>query len=289
MTYGRDYQNTTTYTLKFTDNNHNVEYFSSDSVITVGVKTNGFEYLAKALSREKKNIVIDVDQLNINLSKGKAAIPSSLLKSQIIHSLGYRGKDITLSPATINLSWNKLYSKKVKVINNSVFKFRQPYNIYSEPEMMISDVVIEGSKNEIAKIDSLQTKPIVYNNIDRSGIFLVPLDLNLPSGVMCRIKSIPIKIHCEKYTEDIASVNVKVLLNDDYRNIKVLPKQVKVRYRIAIKDYEKVQNKDFNAFVLCSDEVLERSDKLKVNLTNIPDYVKIVSIYPKKVEYILFK
>lgn len=289
VTYGRDYQHSISYTLKFTDNEHKVEYFTQDSVITVGVKTNGFEFLAKSSARNKKNIVIDVDKLNINLSKGNAAVPSSQLKTQIMQNLGYRGVDITVSPATINLSWNKLYSKRVKVINTCEFKFERPYGNYSEPELMTQDVVIEGAKSEISKVNSIKTKPIVYNNINKSGIFLVPLDLDLPSGVTCRMKSVPIRIYAEKYTENVAMLPVKVLRYEDYRNIKVLPKQVKVRYRVAVKDFAKVNEKEFNAFVLCSDDAMAKSDKLKVNLSNIPDYVKVVSIYPQKVEYILFK
>lgn len=289
ITYSKEYQHNATYTLVFLDKEHKVDYFSADSVITVSIKTNGFEYLAKNSARNKKNILIDVDKLNINLSKGKATIPSSQLKNQILNNLGYRGVDITVSPSNINLYWNKVYSKKVKVVNNCEFKFEKPYDMYSQPQLLFKDIVIEGSKQQLDKVDSICTKNLIYKNINKSGIFIVPLDLDLPSGVTCQTKNIPIQIQTEKYTENIATIPIKVIRYEDYRNIKVLPKQVKIRYRVAIKDFTKINEKEFNAFVICSDEAMAKGNKLKINISNVPDYVKIVSVFPQKVEYILFK
>ncbi|MBO6117578.1 MAG: hypothetical protein J6P44_03445 [Bacteroidales bacterium] len=290
ITYGRDYQHSISYSVTFTDSNNRAEYHTSDSVITVGVKTNGFEYLVKGRTRHKKHIVVDIDKLNINLSKGKVTIPTSRLKPQIMQILGIRGTDISLSPSNIELTWNKLYSKRIKIVNKCTFKFEKPYDAYYPADILIDEAIIEGNEKDIAKIQSVSTQQLVYNNINKTSVFLVPLDLSqLPDGVTCRLKNVPIKITAEKYTENVVSLPVKVVRYEDYRNIKVLPKEVKLRYRIAVKDYAKVNDKNFNAFVLCSDQAMSKSKKLKVNITNVPEYVRITDIYPQKVEYILFK
>jgi len=289
ITYGGNYQHNITCTINFIDSEHKVEYFTPDSVITIGVKANGFEYLFKRSNFDRQTIDIDVDKLNINLSKGKAKIMSSILKNQILEKLDYRGIDISITPPTIDLRWNNVYSKKVKIINRTKFKCKKPYELYTEPEIMMTDIVIEGQKKQIEKINSINTKPITYENIDKSGIFLVPLDLELDNGITYRMNSVPIRIHVEKYTENVAILPVSVVRYENYRNIKLLPKQVKLRYRVAIKDFTKINEKQFNAFVLCSDENMSINDRLKVNISGIPDYVKVVSVYPQKVEYILFK
>lgn len=289
ITYGGNYQHNITYTIRFVDSEHKVEYFTADSVITVGVKANGFEYLFRNSHFDKQTIDIDVDKLNIDLSKGRAKIMSSLLKNQISDKLDYRGVDISITPPTIDLSWTKVYSKKVKVINQTKFKCQKPYELYTDPEILMPEVVIEGQKAQIEKINSVKTKAITYENIDKSGIFIVPLDLDLDNGITYRLNSVPIRIHVEKYTENVAMLPISVVRYESYRNIKVFPKQVKLRYRVAIKDFTKINEKQFNAFVLCSDENMASSDRLKVNLSGIPDYVRVVSVYPQKVEYILFK
>ena len=290
ITYGREYQHSVVYTINFIDNTNKVEYHTQDSIITIGITTNGFAFLARNLNNDKKHITINVEKLNINLSKGKATIPSSRFKDQITKILDIRGQDISITPANINLTWRKLYSKKVNIVNTCSFKFKKTYNNYFPPELLIKQAVIEGNANDISKINQINTKPIVFENIFGSGVFLAPLDLaTLPKGVNCHLKSVPIKLTTERYTENTIELPVKVIRYEDYRNIKVLPKKVKVRYSFAIKDYKKVNQREFNAFVICSDEAMQKRSKLKVTIGNVPDYVRIVNVYPEKVEYILFK
>ena len=290
ITYGKDYQHTISYTVKFVDSSNRVEYRTQDTVLTVGIRTNGFEFLARLNAKRKQNIVIDIDKLDINLSKGKATVQTSRLKTQIMQSAGLRGMDISISPATVDLTWNKIYSKQVTVVNRGVFKFKKPYAQYAEPELLADKVTIEGPEDELRKTDTVYTCSTVFNNIDRNCIFLLPLDLSsLGSGVTCRLKNIPVKVLTEKYTENVISIPVKVVRYEDYRNIKVLPANVKVRYRIAIKDFNKINQKDITAYVLCSNQAMENHSKLKINLNNVPDYIDVVNIYPEKAEYILYK
>lgn len=290
ITYGKDYEYSIFCPVSFIDGENRVEYFTQDSVLTLTVKTNGFNFLVKSAAVKKQHLTLVVDKLNIDLAKGRASVNTSRFKSQILSNLGFHGVEVNLLPSTINLSWNKLYSKRVKVVNNCEFNFQRPYKEYYPAELLTKEVVIEGPKADIINIDSICTQSIVYNNINKNTVFLVPLQLiDLPKSITCRLKSVPIRISTEKYTEDIAFLDVKPVRFEDYKSIKILPKQVKVRYLVAIKDYKKVNAKDINAYVLCSEDNLKENSKLKVYLTNVPKYIRIVSIVPEDVEYILFK
>ncbi len=290
ITYGKEYEHSVSYPVSFMDKDNKVEYFTQDSIITLTIKTNGFNFLAKNTFNSKKHLTIDVDKLNIDLSKGKVSIASSRIRSQIINHLGFRGMDVSISPTTIDLTWNKMYSKKVKIVSKCRFYFEKPFEAYLAPQLLVDEVIIEGSKNDISSIDTIFTEQINYKAINHSGVFLAPLDTkNLPKGITCRMKSVPIAINCEKFTENVVSLDVKPVRFEDYKSIEFIPKQVKLRYRVAIKDYKKVNSKDINAYVLCSEENLKEDSKLKVFLSNIPKYIQVVNIYPEKVEYILFK
>lgn len=290
ITYGKEYEHSVSYPISFMDNDNKVEYYTQDSIITLTIKTNGFNFLAKNTFSKKKHLTIDVDKLNIDLSKGKVSIASSRIKSQIINHLGFRGMDVTLSPQTIDLTWNKMYSKSVKIVSKCKFSFEKPFDAYLDPELLVDEVIIEGSKKDITPIDTIFTEQINYNNINHSGVFLTPLDTkNLPKGITCRMKSVPIAVRCEKYTENIVSLDIKPVRFEDYKSIEFIPKQVKLRYKVAIKDYKKVNSKDINAYVLCSEENLNETSKLKVYLSNVPKYIQVINLYPEKVEYILFK
>ncbi len=291
ITYSKEYIYSETFPISFVDNSNKTNFYTKDSVITVEVRTSGFEYLANQLFvSHKKKVVLDIDDINLDLSKGKSRIPTSRLKPMITEEIGTVSNNTKISPENINLVWNKVYSKKVPVVCRAVFSFQKPYDAYSKPEMLIKEAVVEGNKEDLDKLDTLYTQKISYKNINRTVVLNIPVDVSsLKSTLVCKTTVIPTRIVAEKYTENVVSIPVDVVRYEDYKNIKILPQQVKLRYRVAMKDYNKANTKDFKAYVICSNEVLEKNEKLKVYLSNIPEYIRIVNIVPEKVEYILFK
>lgn len=291
ITYSKEYQHNEVFPITFVDNSNKVAFSTKDSIITVELKVNGFEFLKnQVVSSHKKKIIVDLNELNLNLSKGYSNIPISRLQPIIMKSLGYEGLSAKLQPSSIHLNWKRVYSKKVPVVNKSIFSFKKPYAMYTPEELLISEVLIEGNTEDLNTIDTLYTQAITFKNIDKNGIFLAPLDLsNINANISCPMTFIPIRIRAEKYTENIVSIPINVVRYEDYKNIKIFPKEVKIRYRVAIKDYNKVNVKDFNAYVVSSNLAISEGNKLKVNLNNIPDFINIVSVIPEKVEYILYE
>ncbi|MBQ9255222.1 MAG: hypothetical protein IJ180_10685 [Bacteroidales bacterium] len=291
ITYSKVYEHNEVFPIYFVDNTNKVEFYTKDSVVTVELKVNGFEFLAnQVFSSHKKKAVIDMEELNLNLSKGYAKIPTSRLKPLIMKSLGYEGMEAKILPENINLQWKKVFFKKVVVVNKSKFQFKKPYEEYYPAELLVKEVLIEGNQEDLDKIDTLYTQNVTFKNIDKNAVFMVPLETkSLAQNVSCKTTFVPIRVRTEKYTENTVSIPINIVRYEDYANIKVFPKEVKIRYRVAIKDYNKVNAKDFNAYVLCSNSILSSTDKLKVNLNNIPDFVRVVSAFPEKVEYILYK
>lgn len=291
ITYSKEYIYSESFPISFIDNTNKVDFFTKDSVITIEVKTNGFEYLANQLFvAHKKKIVLDVNDINLNLTRGKSKIPVSRLKPMIIKQLGTVSNNTKISPENINLVWNKVYSKKIPVVLCANFSFSKPYDAYKKPEMLIKEVVVEGNKEELDKLDTLYTVKTDFKNINKTIIFSVPVDMSsLSPTLVCKTTNIPVRIVAEKYTENTISIPIDVIRYEEYKNIKLLPREVKVRYRVAMKDYNKANIKDFKSYVICSHEALSNNSKLKVYLSNIPDYIKVVNILPEKVDYILFK
>lgn len=291
ITYSKEYVYNESFPISFVDSSNKVKFFTKDSVITLEIRTNGFTYIANRLySSNKKKIIIDVNELNLDLSKGKVSISANRLKPLIIRELGYEVFNTKLNFENIVLNWKNVYSKRVPIVNKAKFRFVKPFNQYSKEELLTKYALIEGDKKDLAKIDTLYTKPITFENINKDVILYVPVEVsNLSNGLVCKTTTIPIKIDVEKYTENVISVPVSVVGYDNYRNIKLLPQEVKLRYRVAMKDYKNVYTKDFKAYVVCSEREIEKNSKLKIFLSSVPSYVNVVNIIPDRVDYILFK
>jgi hypothetical protein len=292
ITYSKTYEHIIVYPIAFVDNNHKATMYSvSDSTISVNVKANGFEFLLnRGYSKHNKKIIFDINKLLINSTRSYIKIPTSMLKGKIINAIGYKNVNIAVSPDTITIAWIKTFSKKVPLINKTNFHFKKPYQAYSPIELMNKYIIIEGSKKDLDRIDTIFTENVSFNNINRNCIMFVPLDLtNISKNVNIPMKQVLVRIRAEKYTENIVKLPINVIRYESYKNIKVLPKEVRIRYRVAIKDYKKINTADFNAYVVCSNENLAKKNRLKVFIGNVPSLVNIVSVMPDKVEYILFK
>lgn len=291
ITYSKEYVYNESFPISFVDSSNKVKFFTKDSVITLEIRTNGFTYIANRLySSNKKKIIIDVNELNLDLSKGKVSISANRLKPLIIRELGYEVFTTKLNFENIVLNWKNVYSKRVPIVNRAKFRFVKPFNQYSKEELLTKYALIEGDRKDLAKIDTLYTKPITFENINKDVVLYVPVEVsNLSNRLVCKTTTIPIKIDVEKYTENLISVPVSVVGYDNYRNIKLLPQEVKLRYRVAMKDYKKVYTKDFKAYVVCSEREIEKNSKLKIFLSSVPGYVDVVNIIPDRVDYILFK
>lgn len=291
ITFSKEYIYSEAFPISFIDSGNNVNFQSKDSVLTIEIRTNGFRYLTNHFKLTKQDkIIVDIDDLNIDLSRGSNKIPVSRLKPTITNAIGLDRNDVKISPEYIDLRWHKIYHKRVPVVNLASFGFKKHYDAYYPPEPMVKSVLIEGNLQDLQKTDTLYTKRVKFNNIDKNTTVFAPIDLSsLPSQVSCMSTLIPIRVSCEKYTENVISVPVNVVRYEDYKNIKILPREVKVRYRVAMRDYHKVFSKDFNAYVMCSNKNIENRSKLEVMLSDTPSFIHIVNTDPVSVNFILFK
>jgi hypothetical protein len=69
--------------------------------------------------------------------------------------------------------------------------------------------------------------------------------------------------------------------------IRLFPSSVKVRYKVAMEDFKKVNPDDISAYVITNLD--KNKKKLRVILKNVPEFVKVLSIDPPKLDYIIQK
>ena len=69
--------------------------------------------------------------------------------------------------------------------------------------------------------------------------------------------------------------------------IRLFPSSVKVRYKVAIEDFQKVNPDDISAYVITNLD--KNKKKLRVILKDVPEFIKVLSIDPPKLDYIIQK
>ena len=99
-------------------------------------------------------------------------------------------------------------------------------------------------------------------------------------------EKVKISIMIEKFTEGNLKVPLKVKNVPDSLILRTFPDEISVSYFVALSDYDKVLPQFFDAEVDYNN-ININNNKVKVNVTNWPDYIRSLRFYPQAVEYLI--
>lgn len=286
---GKTYQYNYSLSVSFVnaDNPHQ-NIYCSDSIIDVHITSSGFDLLASRLPfRKTNNIQFDIGSLSLNMQSGRAKIPTGFLNKQVLSEIRMQKVPIQIMPDTLILGWNKTYSKQVPLVSRVKVECKQPFGVSQQPELIEKYIWLEGNKESIEKIDTLFTKEIILKDIDRNFFTFVPIDFDYnQEEVSLRQSSVGLSIKVREYTENDIILPIDIIAGKNDK-LRLFPSNVKIRYKVAMEDFKKVNTDELSAYVIYSKD--EEKKKLRVMLSNVPDFIKIISISPSKVDYIIQK
>lgn len=289
VTLGKNYQYTLSVPLTFESSEQpDRQFFCSDSVVEVHLTTNGFDWLTSSLSvRRAGTLHIDVASLSMNMKSGYAKIPMGFLNKQVLGAIGMSNVPMEIMPDTLSLRWKKTYSKSVPLVGRVRVECEQPFALFGTPKLLVNRIELEGTRDELEKTDTLYTKEITLKGVNRNLITFVPVDFDYSSDRLnVQMSMVGLRVEVKEYTENTIELPVEVITGRGEK-IKLYPPTVKLRYKVAMDDYRKVNTDDITAYVLA--EGSNRKRKLRVMLNNLPEMIKVMSIEPPKLDYVIKK
>lgn len=261
-----------------------------DTLLSFRVTSGGFELAILKYLTRKKPIEVDLRDLKLRKvddEKYIALINTSDFSSGILNRLNLSEKMVSVSPETIEINFESLARKMVRVIPDLSLEFEKMYQLVDSVRVSPDSVEIAGSMDEIRRINSISTVRKNITGINRNISFKIPLDKSaLSRGMNVYPEEVSINIVVEKFTEADIKVPITAVENDTMR-IKTFPDDVKITYLVSLKNFNRVDTNMFLVSVDLSDR--NNPGKLKVKIVNYPPFIKITKVNPEKVEYLVFK
>ena len=246
-------------------------------------EADGFLTLAHNLIREQKRTVsISLNDVPYRLNGDITySFSSNYVAERLAERLDIDVTDITMNDATIYFNMENLKSKVVPVTLKDELHLQRQYDRYGLPIITPASVTVYGTEEMLAEIHTIETQPIVKENLSQSFSETVPLNL-MDGAIRCNIDQVEVNIDIEKYTEIDIEVPVQPI---DSLEIRFIPSAINVKCLIAIKDYASTSADAFTASVTASD-IENRNPLLHVDLDS-PSNVQVLGITPDRVEYII--
>ncbi len=258
--------------------------------IQLKVKAFGYTLLRCKLGAALSPIELD---LNKHLSqsfegaKAKQFVLTFRLRNSVVKQLGSEILLEGIEPDTLNVELADMVSKKVIVKPDVEVDFDQQYMQSGSMDIEPDSIIISGPKSIIDTINNVKTKSVKFKKLDQK--ITKSLGLISINQVSFSNRNVTYTFPVEKYTEITVKVPVGIENQPDSVKLLFIPKSVDVKCNVVLSKFFTLLPTMFSADVDYNQISTSLNKKLKVKLSNIPEFVKLVDYSPKYVEYIIEK
>lgn len=163
--------------------------------------------------------------------------------------------------------------------------FAYPYALYGTPRIAPDSVVVYGSEESLAAIETISTQPLTIPNVGRTATYSIPLE-DLSSrfpDVRLSVSNVSLRLPTQPYVEKSYTLPVSVKNMDDTKQVRLYPETVKVTLWVAECDVERLKEGDLAATV----EYNTTQPQWSVSVDRFPAYARVKKVQPSDVQYVV--
>ena len=273
---------------------------SADTAITLQVESSGFNIFLLSLKKVAPTFVFDVRNESVrrhtrqrgnvdDLCFSVALSDLTSLLSDLFSSSGVRA--VGSARDSLQLVLNERDSKVFHPdLNKLRINFSDGYGLYGEPMVSPTEVTLYGPPEVLAAIDGVGVKPTQLDNVRETGSFRVPLDCSWKAlgDVYSSAEVLTVNIPVKRYVEREFSIPVIIDESGNDENLRLYPDRVVLRAWVAQDDVATISS---DRFVVSAnrDDIKSGAQKLKLSLRRFPRNVRIRSMEPEEIEYVIIK
>lgn len=252
--------------------------------VDLKVEGTGWQLLFARLRIKPPSIKVSLKKLN-----SRSYILFSEQLEQVNKQLETSQKVISVTPDTLFFDFSKRTNKRIPIKLISKLAFEPQYGISKPITLSPSYVNISGPYEELEKIHVWSTDSLKAENIKNNIDTRINVQKNTVNNLNIYPNNIGVKISVDEFTEKVLEIPLSVINNNEYYDVKLFPKKIKVTLMVALSNYAATTEEQLKAVVDLNEWKNDKHHKLSVKLIKIPNFSKIVNIIPSKVDFIIEK
>ncbi len=248
--------------------------------IEVVLRGRGWDLLGMWFSKDL-NYILDLSSVKRNL---KLSIQQTIGEKINLPS------DVTVVgayPDTLNIDFDNISTKYVRVKNNVTISLKEGYEIVGSPKITPDSVKITGAASVLSKIKYISTEKKEYKSINSN----LNVDISLSDSMSNLVKIEPrmvkifyiIELAAEKKFEDL-NIMIKNVPRD--KEVLLIPPNLTLSLRGGVDLLTKISPSDFKISI---DYDMIEKDTLGSVTPNIeiPENLTLINFTPQKFQYII--
>lgn len=293
MSSPRSYQTSVKISYTGIDTAHYV-LSAVDEELPVSVTTDGFSALHHHLYWRQRPLSVDIASLSqkaLSSGNSRLSIDTEKYKDELKRRFSLVSScEIEIQKDSIYVQikerCQKAYKPQLKDIS---FSFPDGYGLCGQATISPDSVYLYGSEESLGKIASLHTQAANITVGKNGGRFKLNLEPEWSKFPDVRVsqKSIVLTVPVEPYVEITQPLKVRIAGADSVRQVKLYPDEVTVSFWVPQSSYGKI-SADGSKAIVCMDAASASHD-LTVSITDFPSILRIKSVEPEKVQYVIIK
>ncbi|HFS68048.1 MAG TPA: YbbR-like domain-containing protein [Flavobacteriia bacterium] len=258
--------------------------FTDDNqIIYLSIQGTGYSLLKNTFKK-----TINIDLSHAKFQKNEAIIILSEQLNKIQKQLGDAIQIIKIQPEKLSFEYGKLNSKKVKITPAISLNYQSGYYLSKPINIKPDSIVISGPKDIIDTIQNLTTKKLALTDLKEDFSKEVQINKIPNKNIKYSTNTIKISGTVEKNTEGEITLPFQII-NTNGINVKTFEKNVKAKYKVSLKNYDKVKASDFRIICDFTKTMNDSLDYLIPEINKKSNLVSDVKIIPEKIEFLILK
>lgn len=229
-----------------------------------------FNLKDKADFAQRTHITISKDEIRSRLSSH--FLPTSAI--------------LSIKPDSLVLVCERLATKKVQVSFAGKITPANQY-ILSDVELSPTEIDIYGSQYVLEKINQVQTKSYVFDELDQDvekELELKPID-----GIRFSTSDVRLLIKTEMFTEKEMIFPITILNCPPNLSLRTFPAQVKIKFNVGLSKYKSITSRDITVYLDYNQVIKNTNPKQKLQVRIASKYITNVKLQTEEVEYVIEK
>ena len=264
-----------------------VEINSPIDFIEARVKAPGFSIIFYTFF-SFKDLTLDYEVANSKpLKNGKNLFwILNSKRDKVANILGSSMEILDLSPERLIVPFANKTKKEVPIKLLHDITLKSEYWLSSEIQLKPEKITIYGDQNVLDSLTEISTELLKIDNVFKNTS--IKVDLIMPEGLQTKETETNVIINVEQFIEQKMTQKVKVKNLKKGYTLKLFPNKISATIRLPKSKYNLLKTEFLNSTVDAS-ELDENTKRLKVQINNLPSFVKLERLYPQEIEFLLIK
>lgn len=252
------------------------------SKINITVKGKGWDLISLRLSKNPS--------FNLDLTNYKRDVKiSTLQEMRNLLNIPNTISVINIYPDTLDIAFDNLTEKMVKVKNNIAVLTKEGYVLIGEPDITPDSIKITGASSVLSKIKYLPTEYAAFGNINANITKTVKIRDTLNNIIKIAPKQVTVTFYIELAAEkELDGVNVIINGVPEDKEVVIIPPKIKLTFRGGIEQLSNISTEKISVQVDFKSIEKDSTGYVTPDI-EMPDNLNLINYEPQQFQYIIKK